>query len=316
MALSTSKVVIVGVGNVGKALAHQLVIQQTCDELVLIDRNTEKVWAEVTDLNHSLGYSDTKMKVSQGDYSSCSNADIVVLSVSAPYKTGMTRLDMLDSASNIIQQIVPEIMNSGFNGIFVVITNPVDVMSYLVYKLSGLPSKQIIGTGTSLDSARLRVYLAELIGVDPRSVDALCMGEHGDSQMIPWSQVSVGAKKFYDILEDNPQRLKNVNVDTIKNEITQVAYDVVVKKGATNYGIASVASNIIKGIIKDIHIVMPVSCKLNGEYGFNDVFVGVPAVISREGIKEIVTYHLTDKEYDEFKKSVNILQDIIKKYWL
>lgn len=207
MALSTSKVVIVGVGNVGKALAHQLVIQQSCDELVLIDRDHEKVWAEVTDLNHSLGYSDTKMKVSQGDYSACANADIVVLSVSAPYKVGMNRLDMFDSATNIIKQIVPEIMKSCFKGIFVVITNPVDAMTYLVHKLSALPANQVIGTGTSLDSARLRVYLAELIGVDPRSVDALCMGEHGDSQMIPWSQVSVGAKKFYEILDDNPQRL-------------------------------------------------------------------------------------------------------------
>ncbi len=313
MALSRSKVVIVGVGNVGKALAHQLVIQQTCDELVLIDRDADKVWAEVTDLNHSLGYSDTKMKVSLGDYSSCSDADIVVLSVSAPYKVGMTRLDMLDSASNIIKQIVPQIMGSGFKGIFVVITNPVDVMSYLVHKLSGLESNKVIGTGTSLDSARLRVYLAELIGVDPRSVDALCMGEHGDTQMIPWSQVSVGAKKFYDILEDNPERLKNVNVDTIKNEITQVAYDVVVKKGATNYGIASVASNIIKGIIKDIHIVMPVSTQLKGEYGHSDIFIGVPAVISREGVKEIVSYHLTQDEQAQFDHSASILKEIIQK---
>lgn len=314
MALSTSKVVIVGVGNVGKALAHQLVIQQSCDELVLIDRDHEKVWAEVTDLNHSLGYSDTKMKVSQGDYSACANADIVVLSVSAPYKVGMNRLDMFDSATNIIKQIVPEIMKSGFKGIFVVITNPVDAMTYLVHKLSALPANQVIGTGTSLDSARLRVYLAELIGVDPRSVDALCMGEHGDSQMIPWSQVSVGAKKFYEILDDNPQRLKNVNVENIKNEITQIAYDVVERKGATNYGIASVASTIIKAIIKDIHTVMPVSTQLNGEYGFHDVFIGVPAVINRNGIKEIVTYHLSDDEMNQFKKSVDVLQGLVKKF--
>lgn len=314
MALSTSKVVIVGVGNVGKALAHQLVIQQSCDELVLIDRDHEKVWAEVTDLNHSLGYSDTKMKVSQGDYSACANADIVVLSVSAPYKVGMNRLDMFDSATNIIKQIVPEIMKSGFKGIFVVITNPVDAMTYLVHKLSALPANQVIGTGTSLDSARLRVYLAELIGVDPRSVDALCMGEHGDSQMIPWSQVSVGAKKFYEILDDNPQRLKNVNVENIKNEITQIAYDVVERKGATNYGIASVASTIIKAIIKDVHTVMPVSTQLNGEYGFHDVFIGVPAVINRNGIKEIVTYHLSDDEMNQFKKSVDVLQTLIKKF--
>lgn len=313
MSLGTSKVVIIGIGNVGKALAHQLVIQQSCDELVLIDRAVDKVWAEVTDLNHSLGYADSRMKVYQGDYSTCHDADIVVLSVSAPYKEGMTRLDMLDSATSIMKSIVPEVMESGFKGIFVVITNPVDVMTYLVHQLSQLPAKRVIGTGTSLDSARLRFYLAELMGVDPRSVSALCMGEHGDTQMIPWSQVSVGSKKFYEILEDNPQRLENIKVESIQKEITQISYEVMLKKGATNYGIASVASTIIRSIIKDINIVMPVSAQLNGEYGFNDIFIGVPAVIGRSGIKELVSLNLTQDEYDLFKKSAEMLKGIIKK---
>lgn len=309
MALSRSKLAIIGVGNVGTALAHHLVISNICDDLVLIDLNKEKVWAEATDLKHSLGYSENKMRIIDGDYSDCENADIVVLAVAAPYKIGMTRLDMLDKATDIVKNIIPKVMESGFNGIFVVITNPVDAMTYLVHQLSGLAAEKVIGTGTSLDSARLCYYLADTMDVDPRSVEAMCMGEHGDSQMIPWSQVTVGAKSFNDILADNPERLKGVDINQVSKEISQIAYQIVMNKGATNYGIAAVAAKIIKAIIRDENIVMPVSTMMNGEYGIRGVFAGVPAVITGKGVKELVQYRLKEGEMEAFMKSIEVLKE-------
>ncbi len=313
MALSRSKLAIIGIGNVGTALAHQLVISNTCDDLVLIDLNKGKVWAEVTDLKHSLGYSEANMQIVDGDYEDCKNADIVVLAVAAPYKLGMTRLDMMEKATSIVKSIVPKVMASGFSGIFVVITNPVDAMTYLVQQLSGLPSNQVFGTGTSLDSARLRHFLADTMEVDPRSVEAMCMGEHGDSQMIPWSQVTVGGKSFTDILEDNPERLDGIAIDGVSKEIAQIAYEIIKNKGATNYGIAAVAAKIVKAIIRDENMVMPVSAMLNGEYGLSGLYAGIPAVITGKGIKELVHYRLTKEELEDFKSSVEVLRMTNKK---
>ncbi|WP_319584311.1 L-lactate dehydrogenase [uncultured Pseudodesulfovibrio sp.] len=310
MALCPSKLAVIGMGNVGCALAHHLTIGNTCDELVLINRNREKAWGEAEDLKHSLGFSETRMRIYAGDYADCADADIVVLSVAAPYSEGGTRLDMLDKAALILSDIVPQVMDSGFSGIFIVITNPVDALSYLVHKLSGLPAHRVIGTGTSLDSARLRYFLAETMEVDPRSVEAVCMGEHGDSQMIPWSQVTVGAKLFSQILKDNPERLKGFDPARVQGEIRQVAYRIVKSKGATDYGIASVAARMIKAIVRDENIVMPASVMLDGEFGESDVYAGVPAVITRNGIKELVTYHLEESELAEFRKSLDVLRDV------
>lgn len=313
MAISRTKIAIVGAGNVGTALAHQIVIEKLCNTLVLIDLNKDKAWAEATDLSHSLGYSETKMEVYSGEYEDCKDADIVVLAVAAPYKVGMTRLDMLDKAGRIVSSIVPDVMKSGFNGLFIVITNPVDAMTYLVQKLSGLPTSRIIGTGTSLDSARLRYYLAKTMDVDARSVEAMCMGEHGDSQMIPWSQVTVGAKKFTDIMHDYPERIKDMDLSGISAGISKVAYKIMENKGATNYGIAAMAVLIIKAVLRDGNIVLPVSAMLNGEYGESGVYAGVPAIISSEGVKELVEYHLTEEEEKAFKASVAVLRDADKK---
>lgn len=314
MALSRSKVAIIGIGNVGTALAHQIVINHICDDLVLIDLKKERTWAEVMDLKHSLGFSESKMLIKNGDYADCLDADIVVLTVSGPFKAGMTRLDMLDKAAVIVKSITEQVMKSGFQGIFVVVTNPVDPITFLVKKVSRLPSSRVIGTGTSLDSARLRMLLADTMGVDPRSVDAICMGEHGDSQMIPWSQVTVGGKNFNDILKDNKARLKGIEIDNVREEISQIAYDIMKEKGATNYGIAAVAAKIIKSIIKDENVVMPVSTMLHGEYGVRDIYAGVPAVLTGKGVKELVELHLTNEELQQFQKSVQVLVEAKKKW--
>lgn len=310
MAIGRSKVVVVGTGAVGAAVAFDMVMNHVCDDLVLIDINKEKAWAEATDLQHSLGYSGNKMKVKAGEYSDCSDADIVVIAAALPYITGQTRLDMIEKAAGIMKSIVPAIMESGFSGIFVVITNPVDVMSYYVQKLSGLPASKVIGTGTALDSARLKYHLADIMNVDPQSVHALCMGEHGDSQIIPWSQITVGGKKFIDIIKDNKSRLQSFDINSVSEDIKMIAYRIVNAKGATTFGIAATTVQIIKAVLRDENKVIPVSAKLNGEYGDEGIYIGVPAVLNSQGVKELVEYHLAEDEMEELKKSI----DIIKTY--
>lgn len=309
MAIGRSKVVVVGTGAVGAAVAFDIVMNNVCDDLILIDINKEKSWAEATDLQHSLGYSGSKMRVKSGEYDDCKDADLVVIAAALPYITGQTRLDMLEKAAGIMDSIVPAVMKSGFSGIFVVITNPVDVMSYYVHKLSGLSANKVIGTGTALDSARLKYHLADVMSVDPQSVHALCMGEHGDSQIIPWSQVTVGGKKFLDIINDNKVRLEGFNIKSVTEDIKKIAYRIVNAKGATTFGIAATTVQIIKAVLRDENKVIPVSAMLNGEYGEKDIYMGVPAVLNSQGVKELVEYHLADNEIVELKKSIGIIKE-------
>ncbi len=308
VAISRTKVVIVGAGAVGASVAFHLVMGNVCDDLVLIDINREKAWAEATDLQHALGYSGVRMHVSDGDYTACADADIAVIAAATPYQKGQTRLDMADKAAKILESVVPNIMKSGFSGIIVVITNPVDVMTFHALRLSGLPAAKVLGTGTALDSARLRFYLAEVMHVDPLSVSAVCMGEHGDSQFIPWSQVTVGGKKFLDIVRDNADRWNAGDIDAISENTRMMANRIMLAKGATTFGIAATTVQIVKAILHDENKVIPVSAMLSGEYGEQGIYAGVPAVLCSSGIKELVEYHLTDEEMDAFHKSAEIIR--------
>lgn len=313
MAISRSKVAVVGVGAVGAAVGFDIVMNHVCDELILINRNKEKAWAETTDLQHSLGYSGYKMDVKDGEYKDCLDADLVVISAASPYITGETRLDGMEQAVGIMDDIVPAIMGSGFSGIIVVITNPVDVITYYVQKLSGLPSNKVIGTGTALDSARLKYHLADVMGVDLQSVHAICMGEHGDSLVIPWSQITVGGKKFLDIIHDNKELFEGFDIKHVAENIKMIANRIMNAKGATTFGIAATTVQIIKAILKNENKVIPVSAMFNGEYGEKDVYAGVPAVLYSQGVKELVEYHLLEEEMLELKKSISIIRDYNRK---
>lgn len=310
MALSRSKVAIIGMGNVGSALAHHLVLTNLCDDLVLINRNRQKAWAEAMDLKHALGYRDSKMHVVDGTYEDCKDVDIVVITASAPYIKGMSRIDLLHKSVEIMDEMIPQIMNSGFDGIIINITNPVDCITQYIQKISKLPPRRVIGTGTSLDTARLRQILADIMDVDPGSVGAVCIGEHGDSQVIPWSKVTVGEKLFSDILKDNKSRLHSIKLEEIEHEVMDVAHQIAQKKGNTSYGIASVTARMIKAIINDDNIVMPVSAYFDGEYELKDVYAGIPVVLGKNGVKELIEYTLTQEEQKAFFHSA----DMIKQY--
>lgn len=312
MTINRSKIVIVGAGLVGSSTAFSLITQGICDEVMIIDINKNKARGEVMDLCHCVEYLNRNVKVSEGDYKDCGDADIVVITAGAPPKPGQTRLDTLELSANIAKSIVEPIMKTGFKGHFIVVSNPVDIIAYYVYKLSGLPKNQVIGTGTAMDSARLKHFIGELIEVDPRSVQGYTMGEHGDSQMCPWSHVTVGGKRFADILEDNEQ-YKNVDLDEIIRRVTRVGFDILEVKGTTCYGIATAVVGIVKAVMNDENKIIPVSTLLEGEFGEYDVFCGVPAILNRNGVHDVVEVHMTPNENQKFKHSVSVIREYIQR---
>ncbi len=308
MAINRNKIVIIGAGLVGSSTAFSLITQGICDEVMIIDINRDKAHGEVMDLCHCVEYLNRNVKVSEGEYSDCSDADIVIITAGAPPRLGQTRLDTLELSAKIVKTIVDPVMQSGFNGHFIVVSNPVDVIAHYVYKLSGLPKNQVIGTGTAMDSARLKYFIGDLCNIDPRSVQAYTMGEHGDSQMCPWSLVTVGGKKFIDILEDNEEYAK-VDLDELVNRVTRVGFDILEVKGTTCYGIATTVAGIVKAIINDENKIIPVSTLLEGEFGETDVFCGVPVILNRSGVKDVVEVHMTQDELAKFKKSIAVIRE-------
>lgn len=311
MANKKQKVAIVGTGAVGSSIAFQLVIQGVCDEIVLMDLNQRKAQSEALDLTHCIDFLDHKVRVTAGEYSQCGDMDIIIITAAVPLVLGQTRLDMLGSAQKIMKSIVPPIMESGFKGHFIIITNPVDIMSYYAYKLSGLPKSHIIGTGTALDSARLKNFLADLVEVDPRSVQAYTIGEHGDSQFVPWSNVLIGGKRFDDILEDNKERFADVDLNKFLEDTKRAGWVIAEGKGTTNFGIASTTVAIVKAVLNDENKIMPVSTLLEGEYGVDEVFAGVPCVLNQSGVKEIVEIRLNEEEKNQFDHSVQVIKEYI-----
>lgn len=312
MKLSGSKVVIIGAGMVGSATAFCLTVQGVSAQVVLVDANHEKALGEAMDLQHSIEYQNRNVRVSAGDYSDCSDADVVVITASIPMAGIKTRTEMLHKNIGIMDAVVDGIMGSGFNGHIIVVSNPVDVLSHYVYKRSGLPKQQVIGTGTALETARLKQLIGHIMRIDPRSVQAYSMGEHGDSQMVPWSHVRIAGKAFIEVMEDNPERFAHIDLDGLVDQTTHAGTEVLKRKGSTQYGIASATTAIISSILRDENSIMTVSTLLEGEYGEYDVFCGVPAIIGKEGVIEIGEFRLTEEELKKFHDSAEIIRNNIK----
>lgn len=309
MAIARTKVAVIGCGSVGSTLAFNLACEHICDDIMLIDINKSKAKANANDLKHLLGFSRYNMSIGSGDYSMCGDVDVIILAVSAPYREGMTRADVLGSAGTIVSTVIPEIMNSGFSGFFVVITNPVDTMTYLVQKISGLAPGRVIGTGTALDSARLRYSIAQELQIDHRSVEGYCLGEHGESRFIPWSCVRVGDVPISRIIGVH----SNIILENIEKTVKEGGDEIIQIKGASVFGIVSVTAQIVKAILADEARTMPVSAMLDGEYGFSGVYVGVPAVIGASGIEKIIELPLNSSEAEKFRASVGIIKETARK---
>ena len=306
------KVVLVGCGMVGMSYAYAMLNQNVVDELVLIDVNKLRAEGEAMDLNHGLAFSGSHMRIWAGDYSDCTSADIVVICAGVAQAPGGSRRDLLKRNMEVFKSIIDPITESGFNGIFLVATNPVDIMTEITYKLSGFNPRRVIGSGTALDSARLRYLLGSYIQADPRSVHAYVIGEHGDSEFVPWSNAMLSTKPITDLIAESKGKLNIEELDRIEEDVRTAAYKIIEAKRATYYGIGMSLTRITKAILGDENSVLTVSANLRGEYGQNDVFVGVPCVINSAGIQRILEFSLTDEEKAKFAKSCEELRATYK----
>ena len=310
MANNNRKVVLVGTGMVGMSFAYAALNQSACDELVLIDLNAERTKGEAMDLNHGLAFSNSSMRIYSGDYCDCSDADIVVICAGVNQKPDETRLQLLQRNAKVFSSIVPRVVSSGFDGIFLVATNPVDIMTRVTYELSGFNAAKIIGTGTTLDTARLRYLLGTYFEIDPRHIHAYVIGEHGDSEMIPWSQAIIGVKQARDMLEEAPDRYTMEELERIGDDVRTAAYEIIKAKGATYYGIGMASCRIVRAIFHNDNSVLTVSARLRGAYGLKkDVFIGTPCVINSGGVKRVLELKLEPEELEKFMRSYDILSE-------
>ncbi len=306
-----TKIVIVGVGSVGSTLSYTLINQDLCDELVLIDRNTDKVKGEVLDMRDSVYYLNRNIEINCGTYQDCKDANIVVITASAPMRPGLEdRNEMLKSSKILMEDIINNIMASGFNGILLIVSNPVDLMTYHAWRLSGLPARRVLGTGTTVDTARLCSKVASVFSIDSRDISALVLGEHGDSEFIPWSTATIGGKTIEDVFIDNKDRVPYESFDELRNEVKKAGWEIFKRKGNTSYGIASSTAAIIKSILFNENRIYPVSTYLTGQYGVEDVYISVPTVIDRNGAREIVEIKLKPEEEKQMHASAELIKSL------
>lgn len=297
------KVMIVGTGNVGASIGYCMVTSKTpINELVLVDINEEDAEGEAMDLRDTLAVSPTFINIHSGTYEKdAGDCDVIIITAGIPQaKGGETRMQLLQKNASIMQGIVEPIMKAGFNGIFVVVSNPMDVMTYLVWKYSGLPTEQIIGSGTVLDSARLRFKISEKLNVSPKSVHAYQVGEHGDTEFTLWSTSDLGGMPLNRMF--TPEEQAQISEDT-KN----VAYEIINRKGATYYGIGSCVTDIVNNILFDERRVMPVSTY----DAFTDTFFGWPSVIGRDGVIDRLEVKTTEDEGIKLQQSINAIKAAI-----
>ena len=308
---SKRKVVLVGAGFVGMSMAYSLLNQGGVEELVLIDVNKDKTIGEEMDLSDGLPYAPHKMKIKAGDYSECKDANIVVITAGLAQKPGQTRLELAVVNAKIMKEITQNVMANGFSGVFIVASNPVDLMSYVVAEVSGMPKSKVIGSGTVLDTARLRYLIAEYLQVSSKNVHAYILGEHGDSSLVPWDHCYVGCKKMTDIMSDNNHPMEDLK--KIHDGVWQAAYEIIEKKRATYYGIGMALNRIIKAVLNDENSILTVSTYQNGEYNQEGMYIGVPAIINKNGVKEILELKLNEEDQAKFNHSCDIMKENIKK---
>lgn len=304
------KVVLVGTGFVGMSMAYAILSQGTSsgvNELVLIDVLKDKAIGEAMDLAHGLPCSSSHMKIKAGDYDECEDADIVVITAGLNQKPGQTRLELSEANAKIMKDITIQVVNSGFKGIFLVASNPVDLMTKVVQEVSKFPTGRVIGSGTALDTARLRYMVGEYLNVSNKNVHAYIMGEHGDSSFVPWEHAYVGCKKITDILSDAGKELSDL--DKIYVEVRDAAYEIINRKKATYYGIGLGLARIVKNIMNDTNEILTVSAYLNGEYGHKDIYVGVPAIINSNGARELLELELSKENKEKLDNSCKILSE-------
>ncbi|MCI1219870.1 MAG: L-lactate dehydrogenase [Bifidobacterium sp.] len=309
--LHKSRVVIVGTGSVGAATASAIVLQGLCNELVLIDHKPNKATGLAMDLMDGSEFTSRFVAIREGDWSDCQSADIVIVTAGPKPKPGETRFQELGAAIDIVDPILSAITQSGFNGILIMVTNPVDVLSWFAWKRTGLSHTQVIGTGTALDTSRMKAIIGEMTRLDPRMVSGYVIGEHGDSQFVPWSTISFIGKSFTQYLADNRPRYAHVTLEGIEEQTRKRAMVIKRLRGGTSEGIAVTVAGLVKTILWNERRVISVSTLVDGQYEYDehDVFLSLPVTLDANGIGDFVDLHLTDDELDKFHNSARVIRE-------
>ena len=307
--MKKGKVVLVGTGFVGMSMAYSMLNRGGINELVLIDIDKDKTIGEEMDLSHGLPFAPQKMVIKAGDYDECKDAQVVVITAGIAQKPGQTRLELAETNTKIMKSITKSIMASGFNGIIIVASNPVDLMKYVVAKVSGLPKNQVFGSGTVLDTARLRYLMSDYLKVSSKNIHAYIMGEHGDSSFVPWEHAYVGCKKIKDVMEDNNHPMEDL--EKIHKDVINAAYEIINKKKATYYGIGMSLNRLVRAVLDNENSILTVSTYLkDGQYGQDDIYIGVPAIINSNGIRELVDLELNEEEQAKLDNSCRIIKEM------
>ena len=308
--ISKRKVVLVGTGFVGMSMAYALECQGGINELVLIDVLKDKAEGEAMDLAHGLACAPSRIDIKAGEYDECKDAAICVITAGLSQKPGQTRLELAKTNAGIVKSITEQVVESGFKGIFVIASNPVDLMTYVVQKTSGFPKERVIGSGTVLDTARLRYLIGDKLKISPKNVHAYIMGEHGDSSFVPWSHSYVGCKSLEAIL--NERNEKEAVLEEIYTKVQQAAYEIINRKKATYYGIGLGLTKIVKAILNDEKEILTVSTYLDGNYGHSGLYIGVPAILGNKGVNDILDIPLSEEEQKKFDCSFEVLENMKK----
>lgn len=310
MSINFRKVAVIGTGFVGSSSAFALMQSGLFSEMILVDVMKEKAEGEAMDINHGAALCNP-MNIYAGDYADIKDAAIIVLTAGANQKPGETRLDLLKKNISIHSSIMAEIRKQNCEGILIVVANPVDVLTLYAQKYSGMPENRVFGSGTVLDTARLRYLIGNRLDVDARSVHAYVIGEHGDSEIVTWSNANVSGVPLSDFFAlRGMQGIGDLEASQkdIADDVKNAAYKIIEKKHATYYGIAASVVRLCRAVLKDEKCVLPISTCLHGEYGISEVSLSVPAIVGRNGIEELVPVLLSEQERDDLLKSANILK--------
>ncbi len=301
------KIAIIGAGYVGSTISYTLMTSGLASELVLIDINKNKADGEVMDMNHGMQFL-RPVKLISGEYKDCADANIIIITAGVNQKPGETRIDLLNRNVAVFRSIIDEIKKVNIEAILLVVTNPVDILTYITWKLSGFPRERVIGSGTVLDTARFRYLLGEHVGIDPRNVHAYIIGEHGDTEVAAWSLTNIAGISMESYCNKCNKCEGQLSKYELYNNVKNAAYHIIEKKGATYYAVALAVKRIVEAIVRDENSILTVSSFINGNYGVNNVSLSLPTIVNRQGIRSILDLPLNDEEADLFRSSAKSMR--------
>lgn len=308
MKIKKIKISIIGAGFVGATTAYALMFGGLASEIVIVDLNKEKAIGEAMDLSHGVSFL-SPVEIKAGDYSDTKDSDIVIITAGAAQKEGETRLDLVNRNYNIFKSIIPEIVKYSPNSMLLVVSNPVDILTYITYKLSGFPKERVIGSGTVLDTSRFKYLLSEHLDVDARNIHAYIMGEHGDSEIATWSSTSVAGMNINNYCKNICNECSGFAKYDILTKVKNAGYELIKRKGSTNFAVALAIKKIVESILRDENSILTVSSLLEGQYGISDVYLGVPSVVGSSGVKKVLETPLNEEELQKLRESAVTLKE-------